>query len=238
MLQTAVGGDAPYQAWKFVRDELGQAGHSINLEHEFWSEDPQAPHAARFLMQNYPEAKRGFSDMHARTRTGGPCFPPEGFGVRWGVVADLPAPFNLDCYWFGSESNDISGMNRNPRDIVVEWEVMADTNSGRSTRTLMKSLHTVKSLMPRTFGIENTKDFPVVDVIVFIQREIPGYWLGALRLNAADYGMCGERDRWYIIGGRITRRGHALSANRLPAASAATPNSSSCTCARDRCSSG
>ena len=27
------GGDAPYQAWKFVRDELGQAGHSINLEH-------------------------------------------------------------------------------------------------------------------------------------------------------------------------------------------------------------
>ena len=54
--------------------------------------------------------------------------------------------------------------------------------------------------MPRSFGIENTGVFPVEEVISFIMKEIPGYWLFGVKADAADFGMGGERLRWFIIG--------------------------------------
>ena len=91
------GGDAPWQAWKLVQAEVNEIGIPLDMCNEFWSEGPDAWHAAKFLMLNHPEAKRGYQDIHERRfhdPSGGPCFDKSsllGNGPEtWEVDETLP----------------------------------------------------------------------------------------------------------------------------------------------------
>ena len=93
-------------------------------------------------------------------------------------------------------------MNTQHRPLSFDWDCPADPDSGRSSRTLMASLHRIRALRPRVFRLENVGNCEMKEVMGFIRGAIPGYDLGLFQANAADFHCCSERDRQWLVGVR------------------------------------
>jgi hypothetical protein len=98
-----------------------------------------------------------------------------GDGVEAG---DLPG--GLDVYACGSECVDHSSANRHKHDkptFSLDWAQRNDPDAGRSARTLLQSVFTVKHLHPptRCFIFETSGCAPSETILAFLRKELPHY---------------------------------------------------------------
>lgn len=169
-----IGAGGPEQAWASVArvlDKLDIAKLDLPREGTFGSEahDKVAKHAHTYIGQNL-NIQVLFLDMverAVRMLQGHRSFPTvfrsqEGTQHETGGSHALPEPYTIDNYSVGFECQDLSLRNEQGKSLGLECSpeqyLLTRRNSlGRSERTLMASLVTIKKLQPRTVFLENVR---------------------------------------------------------------------------------